>query len=744
MRGNVSKVFVVLSFALLLWVSIATLASGQEIPVPTPGLDDFGQPGDYVAATIDYGGSTWNYYYYVPSSYDGTQPLPLVLDLHGQWSNALQEMAGTRYDMIAEREGFVVVYPQGSLLPEEQKSAFFSEPQCHWAYDDTHVGYISALIDKMAADLNIDGRRVYVSGISNGGEMTFYLAYELSDRIAAVAPNASGWDMELWAEKPLPGPMTLVYFLGTEDLVIKTLIPSQWVYTYELVDYFVQQNATSVTPDVDVWPAVGSDPTSINRSTYKGGDCGTEVVFYEVVGGGHTWPGRNQYLPVEAIGPVSLHIDGPEMAWAHLREHRLSSRFFFAEGYTGEGFREFLCLLNPNTTSASAHITFMFGDGTTRVQEVPIGPTSRATVDVNAVVGADREVSVKVEADNFIVAERPMYFDYEGNWTGGHDVVGATSAWRTFYFAEGSTKEGEFDEYLCLLNPGEAATTAHVTFMFPDGATQAQDVPIAAASRVTVNVNEAVGPDKEVSIKVESDAPIVAERPMYFAYRGAWTGGHDVVGATSPGTSFYFAEGYTGAGFSTYLCLQNPGGAAATAHITYMFPDGTTREEDVPIGPTSRETVDVNAAVGQDREVSIKIEADVPIVAERPMYFNYEGAWTGGHDVVGATSPNTSFYFAEGYTGAAEFDEFLCLSNPNATLANAHITYMFTDGTTQEEDVAISPTSRATVDVNAAVGPDREVSVKVDSDVPIVVERPMYFNYGGMWTGGHDVIGHAP
>jgi polyhydroxybutyrate depolymerase len=634
MKRSGLKVFVVVFFTLVFWGSIALVALCQEIPVPTPELDEFDQPGSYVAATIDYGGSTWNYYYYMPSSYDGTQPFPLVIDLHGQWSNARQEMAGTRYDMIAEREGFVVVYPQGSLMPESQKSVYFSDPQCQWVYDDTHVGYISALIDKMAVDLNIDKRRVYVSGISNGGEMTFYLAYELSEKIAAVAPDACGWDMEEWVKRPLPRPMTLIYFLGTDDLIIKTLIPSQWVYTYELVDYFVRENATSTTPELDVWRAVEDDPTSINRKTYKGGDCGTEVIFYEIVGGGHTWPGRNQYLPVEFIGPVSNHIDGPEMVWAHFKDQRLGSRFYFAEGYTGEGFDEWLCLQNPSTTPANAHITYMFTDGTTQAQDVTISPTSRATVDVNAAVGPDKEVSIKVEADNFIVAERPMYFAYQGAWTGGHDVVGATSAWKTFYFAEGYTGEG-FDEWLCLQNPNTTPANAHITYMFEDSTTQAQDVTIEATSRETVDVNAAVGPDKKVSIKVEADAPIVAERPMYFAYQGAWTGGHDVVGATSASTSFYFAEGSTGGGFDEYLCLQNPNAAPANAHITYMFPDGTTQAQDVTIEATSRVTVNVNAAVGPDKEVSIKVETDAPIVAERPMYFAYKGAWTGGHDVVG-------------------------------------------------------------------------------------------------------------
>ncbi len=421
-------------------------------------------------------------------------------------------------------------------------------------------------------------------------------------------------------------------------------------------------------------------------------------------------------------------------------------KFYFAEGYTGQdAFFEYLCLMNPGTSATTAYITYIFSDGSTRGQDVPIGKTSRATVNVNDIVGPDRNVSVKMSCDAPIVAERPMYFNYGGAWTGGHDVIGASSPQSTFYFAEGTTWAGQFDEWLCLMNPGTTETTAHITYMFPDSTTQPQDVKIGATTRTTVKVNDQVGPNRDVSIKIQADAPIVAERPMYFNYGGLWTGGHDVVGISAPQSTFYFAEGTTWAGqFDEWLCLMNPEATPTTAHITYMFPDGTTQLKDVKIGATTRTTVKVNDQVGPNRDVSIKIQADAPIVAERPMYFNYGGLWTGGHDVIGAPSPQSTFYFAEGTTWAGQFDEWLCLMNPGTSETIAHITYMFPDGTTQLKDVKIGATTRTTVKVNDQVGPDKDVSIKIQADAPIVAERPMYFNYGGAWTGGHDVVGYTP
>ena len=317
--------------------------------------------------------------------------------------------------------------------------------------------------------------------------------------------------------------------------------------------------------------------------------------------------------------------------------YNASYTFYFAEGYTGEGFEEWLCLMNPSTTATTAQVTYMFADGSTQIQDVPIGPTTRATVDVNEAVGPDKNVSIMVQSEQAIVAERPMYFEYKGKWPGGHDVVGASSLDVYFYFAEGYTGEG-FEEWLCLMNPNEESIEVQVKYMFADSDPQEQNFSMGPTSRKTVNVNDAVGPDKNVSIEVyASNNRFMAERPIYFNYKGAWSGGHNVVGAAQRESTYFFAEGYTGEGFEEWLCLMYPGFSFDPGNvlITYMFSDGTTQTQEVVIEPTSRETIFVNDIVGPDKNVSIKVEADENIVVERPIYFNYKGAWSGGHDVVG-------------------------------------------------------------------------------------------------------------
>ncbi|MGQ9536428.1 MAG: DUF5719 family protein, partial [Actinomycetota bacterium] len=135
--------------------------------------------------------------------------------------------------------------------------------------------------------------------------------------------------------------------------------------------------------------------------------------------------------------------------------------------------------------------------------------------------------------------------------------------------------------------------------------------------------------------------PIVAERPMYFNYAGVWDGGHDAMGAAQPSREWYFAEGCTRPGFHTYLCLQNPGDEPAEVTLDYLCGDGTNVTRQVTVKARSRYTVAVHGeleGIGvQDNgrgDVSIRVTADRPIVAERPMYFSFNGL-AGGHNTMG-------------------------------------------------------------------------------------------------------------
>ena len=358
--------------------------------------------------------------------------------------------------------------------------------------------------------------------------------------------------------------------------------------------------------------------------------------------------------------------------------------------------------------------------------------------------GGNQDLSMKVSSDKEIVAERPMYFNYHNAWPGGTDELGVTEPRTTWYLAEGATHPG-FEEWICIQNPGDSDANVMITYMFPQGGTQDQAVTVGAHSRYTVDVNSAVGPYKDVSARVDSTQPVVVERPMYFNYQNKWTGGSISAGVPDLSKTWYLAEGATHPGFEEWLSLMNPGGDPTNVDITYMFPGGVTQKQSVALPPTSRETILVNNVVGPNKDVSVKLEANNPIIAERPMYFLYHNAWSGGDTQFGATSPATSWFLSEGTTrnnkDDGSFEEWISIQNPGELDASVDLTYMFPGGATQPGSINVPAHSRQTIFVNGVVGPDKDVSVQLTSDQPIVVERPMYFNYRNKYDGGDVELG---
>jgi phage terminase large subunit-like protein len=434
----------------------------------------------------------------------------------------------------------------------------------------------------------------------------------------------------------------------------------------------------------------------------------------------------------------------------------LSTTWYFAEGTTrtnptdGE-FEEWLCLQNPNSQAAKARMTYMLGDGSTKIQDVTVAKQSRKTVSVNDFLGADKDVSTLVTSDIPILAERPMYFNYHNKWTDGHIVLGAGSPRAKWYFAEGTTRDnvydGTYEEWLCLQNPTGIDADVTITYMLGTGQNIVKNYLVEKTSRRTVDVNLDVGKDQDVSMVVESTQAIVAERPMYFLYRNKWKGGHNVVGAAAPAKTFYFAEGTTrdnttDGSFEEWICIQNPNKAEADVDITYWTDQEGTRTQSVKVGPLSRSTVDVKLEIGPDVDTAFKLVSDVPILVERPMYFDYHGVRAGGHNVMGCDKPRRSFYFAEGTT-IEGFDTYVAVLNPQTAAANVRFTFMIEGEANKTLDVQIASSKRETINIAPTTGAGKNVSIKVTSDRPIVAERPMYFNYQGWCTGGHNTLGYG-
>ena len=435
------------------------------------------------------------------------------------------------------------------------------------------------------------------------------------------------------------------------------------------------------------------------------------------------------------------------------------SSFYFAEGYTGAGFQEYLCIVNITASDATVWATYMFTDGSSQSVYYEVAAQSRYTVNVNQAVGSGREVSALVgSVSPGLVVERPMYFDYGAQasgktmgagpgWSGGHDVIGAQQPSLQWFFAEGTTLDG-FDEYITVFNPQN--TAANLTFHYMverAGEVTLQDT-VGAHSRATFKTRDQIGPSKNASLFLESDQPVVAERPVYFDYQGldqhGWKGGHCVLGATELDNQWLFAEGTTREGFEQWLCLQNPNPERITVNATYLFSpsQGEPAMREYTVEPYERLTVSVNREIGAWKDVSTRLTSDSQFLAERPVYFLYHGAYDGGHDVIGARRPAQDWLFAEGYTGGS-FEDWLSIQNDNDQPANVTVTYYPENGGAIVRDHLVDPMSRYTVDVNNDAGRGLAISTWVYSDLTVIVERPIYFGYQGC-NGGHNVLGFNP
>ncbi len=434
------------------------------------------------------------------------------------------------------------------------------------------------------------------------------------------------------------------------------------------------------------------------------------------------------------------HQEVPD-AWS---ASEIKSQWYLAEGYTGPGFSEYVLVMNPLDRAASIQLRYLLPSGMSVVKIYSIGAHSRFTIPVNSLIQG-MDVSIAAISNNpGLVVERAMYFNYEGK-TGGTSVVGIDEPATTWYLAEGYTG-GTFDTYVLMANPNQQSTAeVDVTYMTDGGPVNGGHYSLRPKSRMTVHVDDLL-PASNVSTKVISSVPIAVERAMYFVYNGSAgviDGGHGAKAVNAPGLAWYMAEGYTAGDFDTWLLVQNPNANPANCVATFMQPGGGTQDFSFQVGGNSRYTLPVDAVSGMEAtEFSTRLSSDIPVIAERAMYFNYNGL-TGGHDVIGATAPELLWYLAEGYTADA-FDTYILIQNPGAVAASVNIQYLESSGQVITKNYSVAANSRSTVQVDLI--PELSSSAfssVISSDVPVIVERAMYFNYMGL-TGGHDTLGYAP
>ncbi len=284
-------------------------------------------PGDH-QRSLTHAGRERSYVLHVPPRAE-SQPLPLVLAFHGGGGNAKGFQRYARLDPLADRDAFLVAYPNGiSRWFEGRLLTWNAGDCCGFAADEDadDVGFALAVIDDVARLSALDRTRVYATGHSNGAMLSYRLGAEAADRIAAIAPVAAAAAFDGLPGRPLP------------VLHIQSVDDPRALYAGGVRESFGREvRHRSAEAELARWRARAACPTEpVILETHSRpvdargphtatllvwGPCaeGAEVRLWKLGGAGHGWPGSDPVLPERVMGPRTDVIDAAEEIWRFLR-----------------------------------------------------------------------------------------------------------------------------------------------------------------------------------------------------------------------------------------------------------------------------------------------------------------------------------------------------------------------------------------------------------------------------------------
>jgi polyhydroxybutyrate depolymerase len=317
------------------------LALGGVIPVaadPTSEGPSDSSPGLHIGWMTELSAYnvTYNrtFEYYIPDSYTGSEEVPLLFSFHGLGSSGEEQRDLTRFDLLAEQEGFIAVFPDATVLdPDDYPEAELppltganiqwnlgaGSLQYYAGIDD--VGFVEDMLSWFETYYNINTGEIYSTGMSDGALFSYLLAFSLPDAFAAIAPVCGPMP---WGFGNLTAPPTTVIEIhGTTDPILSYygyggLGGNVTLSVDETINYWRGIDNISTDPVQKAWGTTPTDSTTVTRYVYSGGDEGTRVVLLKISGGGHTWPGGPQYLDVTVVGRVTTHVDGSAQIWKYL------------------------------------------------------------------------------------------------------------------------------------------------------------------------------------------------------------------------------------------------------------------------------------------------------------------------------------------------------------------------------------------------------------------------------------------
>jgi autotransporter-associated beta strand protein len=426
--------------------------------------------------------------------------------------------------------------------------------------------------------------------------------------------------------------------------------------------------------------------------------------------------------------------------------------YFLSEGATGQFFDDDVLIANPNGEAALVALTFSKENGEQVNVTRSVPAQSHLTVHVDQIPGLEAtaaSVLVTSISGKRLMVERSMFWN--DSYYGGHTGSAVDKPSADWFFAEGS--QGFFDTFVLIINPNVNPVDVTFTFVRENEAPVVKTVTVGAATRLTLHARELPELiDRSFGIAVHATEPIMAERAMYFGTTATrvWSGGSESAGVTAPSKQWFLAEGATGSFFDTFVLLSNPQNTAAQVTLQYLLDTGETVTVPKTIAANARLTTNIEAeddARLKNAAVSTVVTSDIPVIAERSMY--WKGAaepWGEGHNSFGVVNAGTTWGLAEGRNGTPlKFHTYILLANPQAADANVTVTFLRETGAPVTQTYVVPKTSRFNIDTAAIAGLEEAsfgALIKVTNDVAIIVERSMYWDSNGFaFSGGTNATG---
>lgn len=270
----------------------------EEVPTIQTGI---------INATLNVNGVNRSYNLYVPESYNPALPTALVFNFHGLGSNGFEQMVYGDFRPLAEENGFIIAHPNGTTFLgfTHWNVGGFTEGS---PADD--VGFTEALLTELSATYNIDSQRVYATGMSNGGYMSFLLACQMNDKFAAIASVTGTMTIDTYDECVPAAPIPVLQIHGTADQTVSYNGIEAWNKSIpDVLNYWVGVNNCNPTPTinrlVDLNP---NDEDFVDHYIYSGGTNGAVVEHYKINNGTHSWPGTS-------VGVANRTINASQLVW---------------------------------------------------------------------------------------------------------------------------------------------------------------------------------------------------------------------------------------------------------------------------------------------------------------------------------------------------------------------------------------------------------------------------------------------